>query len=190
MTDANAASDRTAMPTDESKASILRARAQALAVEPPQPPTTSGQIEVVEFQLARENYAIESNWVKEVHPLKDLTPVPCAPPFVFGIINVRGQILTVIDLRTFFNLPFKGITNLHTVIILKNEHMELGILADAITGAKSVSLDAIQPTLPTLHGVRAQYLRGVTDDRVVIIDAARLMSANEIIVNQEFEAVG
>jgi purine-binding chemotaxis protein CheW len=62
-------------------------------------------IEVVEFLLAHEKYGIESKCVREVYPLKELTPVPCTPSFVRSIINVRGKILSVIDIKKFFELP-------------------------------------------------------------------------------------
>src|SRR6185369_5807442 len=71
-------------------AKILRERAKATARVPPDRESTSGLIAIVEFLLADERYGIESVWVREVLPLRDLTPVPCTPPFVLGILNVRG----------------------------------------------------------------------------------------------------
>ncbi len=88
----------------------------------------------MKFLLTHENYGIESVYVREVHPLKELTPLPCTPSFVLGIINVRGQILSVIDLKKFFDLPAQEPTSLNKVIIFHNNRIEFGILADAVIG--------------------------------------------------------
>src|SRR3990172_4176155 len=163
------------MKATDKERTILKARAKALAREGKDKEAPEESIEVVEFLLAYERYGIESSYVREVYPLKELTPLPCTPPFVLGIINVRGQILSVIDIKKFFDLPEKGLTNLNKAIILHNDNMELGILADIILGVRSIPLEEIQPSLPTLTGIREEYLKGVTRWRVVILDAEKLL---------------
>ena len=64
--------------------------------------------------------------------------MPCTPPFILGIINVRGQILAVIDLKRFFNLPDKGLSDLNKVIILRRGGLEVGLLADAVAGVQAI----------------------------------------------------
>lgn len=170
-------------PTDDDRG-ILQARARALA-RPAGDKTPQGpRLDVVEFNLARERYAVEQRWVREVHPLKDLTPLPCTPPFLSGIINLRGQILPVIDIKKFFDLPEAGITDIHMVIIVRVEDVELGILADTVAGVRAVPLDGIQPSLPTLTGIRAAYLRGVTANQVVILDVPGMLADPKITVNE------
>jgi purine-binding chemotaxis protein CheW len=172
---------------------ILKARARALA-KPPQSDAdkASDALLVVEFRLAQERYAIEQQYVREVCALKELTPLPCTPGFLLGIINVRGQILPVIDVKKFFELPETGITDLHMVIIVHGqtsagETMEVGILADAVAGVRSIPLESCQPSLPTLTGIRARYLKGVTDRHVVILDVPSIMNDPKIIVSEEVE---
>ena len=148
-------------PTPVVQKQIIKARAHALARQSTGGDVAAASIEVVEFLLAQEQYGIETLYVREVYPLKDLTPLPCTPPFVRGIINVRGRLLSVIDLKPFFELPEKGLTDLNKVIIAHTEAMELGILADAILGVRRLSLAAMQPSLPTLTGIREEYLKGV-----------------------------
>ena len=143
--------------------------------------------EVVEFSLASETYAFEAAFVREVYPLKDYTPIPGVPPFVLGIVNVRGQIMSVIDLKKFFDLPAIGLGQLNKLIILRGEQMELGILADDILGARSIDLETLQSAPSTVSGIGAQYLRGVTAERVVVLDAAKLLHDDQIIVNQSAE---
>jgi purine-binding chemotaxis protein CheW len=166
---------------------ILKARAKALARLSESLKHTEAAIEVIEFGLAQERYAIPTVAVREVYALKDLTPVPCTPAFVLGVINWRGQILPVIDIKKFFDLPEHGITDLHKVIIVQHEKMELGILADLIVGVRTVSLDALQPSLPTLAGIREEYLKGVTADRLVILNVTRILTDPGIIVHEEVE---
>ena len=144
--------------------------------------------EVVEFLLTPEKYAIELTYINDVCPLKDLRPLPGTPSFVLGIINIRGQIFSIIDLKKFFELPEKGLTNLNRVIVLSSDEMEFGILADAIIGVRAIPMNAIQPSLPTLTGIRAEYLKGVTEDRVVILDGEKILSDENILVHKEVGA--
>ena len=142
-------------------------------------------LEILEFRLAYESYAIEACFVREVCPLKDFTPVPCTPPFVLGIVNVRGQILSVIDLKKFFELPEKGLSDLNKVIVAHNRDIEFGILADAVAGVRAIPVADIQAPLPTLTGIRQDYLKGVTRDRLVVLDGAKLLSDSRMKVERE-----
>jgi purine-binding chemotaxis protein CheW len=189
----------------QDKRDILRARARELARKPAEAAIAEDQTEIVEFLLAYERYAIESVYIREVHLLKDLTPVPCTPPFVLGMINVRGQIVTVIDIKRFFGLPDKGLSDLNKVIIVHSdagqevtEHsttgrpdrgagMGFGILADTIFGVRTLPLKELHPSLPTLTGVRAEYLKGVTNERLVVLDVQKILSDKKIMVHEEVE---
>jgi purine-binding chemotaxis protein CheW len=142
---------------------------------------------VVEFLLAGEHYAIESTAVREVHPLRELTPLPCTPPFVLGIMNVRGQIMAVVDLRRFFDLPLPDLTDLNKVVILRSGNMELGILADAVIGVRVIPRQEIQPPPPTFTGLRADYLHGVTVQGLIVLDAGRIAADGRIVVHEEVE---
>lgn len=163
---------------------ILRDRARKLAQEV-QAKDAGESIEVIEFLLAYETYAVETRFVREVRTLKDLTPLPCTPPFVAGIINVRSQILPVIEMKRFFDLPDKGIADLHHVLILQSPAMEVAILADLIRGHRRIQLEHVQTSLPTLSGIRAEYLRGITPEGVVILDVEKVLSSQRIIVYNE-----
>jgi purine-binding chemotaxis protein CheW len=173
--------------TPEEKQVILRKRARTLArqMEQDQDAGNGASLDILEFLLTYETYAIEMCWVAETYPLKELTPLPCTPPFVAGIINVRGRFLSVLDIRKFFDLPEKGLTNLNKVIIVQNGEMEFGILADEIVGTRSIPLSELQPPLPTLTGIREEYLKGVTRERTAILDGARLLGDKNLIVHEE-----
>jgi len=172
-------------PTPAEKQSILRARAAILARDPAEEGTTAVYIEVLEFRLASELYGIETTHVSATVPLQELTPLPGTPPFVLGLINHRGQILSVIDLKKFFDLPDKGLTDLNKVIIVRSDEMEFGVLADEIIGVRQTRRDEIQPALPTLTGVREEYLLGVTRERTVLLDGRRLLADRSLVINDE-----
>ena len=182
---AQAAGEQAWAPGADQTKRILRERALALAAEPGETQTLADSIEVVEFLLAHERYAVESSYVREVYPLENLTPLPCTPGFVLGIVNLRGEILSVIDLKKFFDLPEKGLTDLNKVIVLQSGNMLFGILADVIAGVRRIPVSDIQPFLPTLTGVREEYLKGVTPGRTVILDAEKLLTDESIIVQEQ-----
>jgi len=171
----------------QSKQDILKARAQALARPAQSAPVAAEFLEVVEFSLARERYALTSDLVCEVGPLKDLTPLPCVPPFVAGLINLRGRIVAVIDLKKFFDLPDPDPTQRHMLLVLGSAPMELAILADEVHGVRPVRRTDILPTLPTLRGLHSDFLQGITRDQVVILDGARILSDPRIVVREEVE---
>lgn len=170
-----------------SSAEILRARARALA-RPAAVAKSEATIELLEFRLADERYAVESRFVREVFPFKELAPLPGTPAFVLGIVNVRGQIVPVYDLKKFFDLPQTGITDLHRIILVEGNGMVLGLLADVAVSLHSLPVESLQPSLPTLTGIRADYLKSVTGDRLIILDLARFLADPRIIVNDEAES--
>ncbi len=81
---------------------LMQQRARELARPLADGAAEGEHIEVLEFILAHERYAIETAWVQEVYPLRQLTPLPGTPAFVLGVVNVRGKIISVMDLRVFF----------------------------------------------------------------------------------------
>jgi purine-binding chemotaxis protein CheW len=179
--------NQSSMLLPEEKRSVLKARAKALAVEKKFETTQKERIDIVMFKLASETYGIENSYIREVYPLIDYTILPGTPPFVLGIVNVRGQIISIIDLKKLFNLPEKGLGELNKVIIIHNERMEFGILADIIQGSYSVSVYPIQTTLPNISGNGSEYLKGITNDHLIILDAKKILEDKNIIINQEID---
>ncbi len=166
---------------------ILCARAKALSRPPKRAADTGESIEVLEFRLAQERYAVETRFVRGVHPLRELTPLPCTPSFVLGIVNVRGRILPVFDIKKFFDLPDKGLTDLHRIILVHGNDLEFGLLADAIVSTQAIPVDGLQVPPATLTGIRAEYLKGVTSERLMVLDLDRILADPKIIVHEEVE---
>jgi purine-binding chemotaxis protein CheW len=181
---AGAAVERQLLLSEQDKKSLLKARATSLAALPPSE-AAEEYLEIIEFQLASETYGIELRHASEVSLLKELTPVPCTPAFVLGIINLHGRVLSVVDLKRFFDLPNNALTDLNRVIVVRKDGMEVGILADTIHGVRRIPRRALQPSLPTLTGVRAEYLKGITGERLIVLDADKLLSDSKIVVQDE-----
>ena len=174
-------------PDSKENRSILREKARILAQKPEEVATAKEFLSIIEFRLGTETYGIESAFISEVYPLKDFTPLPGVPPFVLGIVNVHGKILSIIDLKKCFNMPEKGLGQLNILIILHNDQMEFGILADDIYGTYPIALDTIQAAPSTITGINAEYLRGVTAERVIILDARNILEDEKIIVDHNVE---
>lgn len=183
---ARTATEQAWQPSAQEVQRILLARAQALAVEPPAA-QDANTLEIVAFVLAHESYGVETSFIREIHPLTNLTPLPCTPTFVLGVVNLRGEIISVIDIKKFFDLPEQGLTDLNKVIVLQSETMCFGILADAVQGVHQIPVAEIQTSIPTLTGIRERYLKGVTAERMIILDAKKLLADEKVVVNEQVE---
>jgi purine-binding chemotaxis protein CheW len=163
---------------------ILRERAKQLAQERTVKQKAGTYREILEFSLASERYGLDVAEIQEIRPLQQYTQIPCTPAFVFGIINVRGRILSIIDLKKFFGLSDQGITNLNKVIILKNESMEFGILIDSVAGFRRVTPCEVHAAPATLSGIGAEYVSGITSEGMIILDSRKILSDKNIVVNE------
>lgn len=183
--EAACAAGRILGPSTEEIQRILQARALALAQAPALEAAADEDIEAVEFTLAYERYALESSYIRQVASLESLTPLPCTPAFLLGIVNLRGTIFPVIDLRKLFELPERGLTDLNKIIVLQSGKILFGILADTVIGVCRIRLTRLQPSLPTLTGVRRNYLKGITPERLVVLDAEKLLADESIVVQEQ-----
>lgn len=170
------------------RADVLRARARDLARPAAGDRHREDERQLVEFVAARQRFAVATAQVREVCRLQDLTPVPCTPSYVCGIVNVRGQILTVLDLRRLLDLPDQGLIDRQHVLIVHADGAELGLLADGTPLVRSVRAADIQPPPPTLAGAGSVYVSGVTADGLAVLDAARLLADPGIVIHQEATA--
>ena len=171
---------------EENKA-ILRSRAREMAQEPEKQTTDSLITNFLIFDLAGETYGINATFVREVYPLKDYTSLPGVPSYILGILNVRGQILTIVNLKKLFKLPEKGLGELNKVIIIRNHKMEFGIMADSIMGIKTFPYDSIGELPATFTGVGSDYLKGITPENIIILDGEKILGDNKIIIDEKID---
>ncbi len=173
------------MIMDEKK-KILSQRAELLAIKNTQPDTQSADIiAVVDFFLASEHYAIASQYITEVLPLKEMYPIPGLPVYVLGIVHLRGRILSVVNLKSILQIQEKGITQLNRLIILKNEKMEFSIVVDKISGHHLMDLRRLLPVPQNLPGEKSSFIQGLTEDGIILLNGEKILNDKSLIVNQK-----
>lgn len=172
-------------PSNAETRAVLRSRVVELARPQRDDADDAQAAEVLAFTLGQERYALEIRHVKEVIPLRELTSIPCTPPFVTGVVKVRGRISAVIDIRKFFALPDRGITDMHYIILIQSADLALGLLVDGIVGIERLTAEKVQTSLPTFSGIRADFLKGMTADHTAILDLNRILVDPRILVHEE-----
>lgn len=164
---------------------ILLQRAKDLAA-----PLAAGNreeetISVLAVRLAHEEYAILSSFVREVHPLRHFSPVPCTPKFILGVVNLRSEVVSLTDLRYFFELPWNGLTNLNKVIIVQDGTMRLGLVVDECHGFKDIPASAFHKRLPTFTDRRVDYISSVGPGPLLLLDMETILADPRLQVRDE-----
>lgn len=159
---------------------ILKKRAESFAA-PLRDDEEHEGMQAVVFTLGGERFAFESAYLKEVCPASEIVPVPCTPSFVLGIVSLRGEMFSIINLRKFFELPDRGISDMNRLLVLSWGEMRFGVLADTVEGVQALRSDELKK-LPTLSGVREEYLIGVSPQGITVLDAGKLLADKSIIV--------
>jgi len=184
LASAGAALESGFSPGTAQRTAILQERARVLATDHAEP-DLGPEIDVLEFLIGDDGYALEMDHVQEVHALNGLTPLPCTPDFVRGIVNLHGRILSVTDLLPLFGLPQKPLTGTEKLIVLREGRMSFGVLADQICGVRRLALRALQPLQPlsaTVVGIPAGW---AAPGRHLLLDAKSLLTDKAVVVDQE-----
>lgn len=163
---------------------ILLARAKKLAQVELSGKIEGENIEILSFRLAEEIYGIEAKYIKEVYPIREITILPSVPPFAYGLVNIRRRIYSIIDLRPLFDLPLSDRGAESRIIILKNEQMSFGLFCDQVIALQSISANTLQPQVAGLNGLRNALLKGITKDRLIVLDGNKLLNEDSLVVNQ------
>lgn len=176
---------RTERPSPEAAAELLARRARALE-RPLEPASLAGDFSnIVAFTLGAERYGIEMKWIRAVIRFTDLTPVPGAPAFVTGVINYRGEIVAVIDLRALFGIKAGGLVDMLNVIVVGSERAEFGILASRVLETLYVRGEELaRSPLEALGGADGELIKGVARDALVVLDGRQLLTDRRLFVNE------
>lgn len=129
-----------------------------------------GEIQVVAFKLRKEEYGFNILNVQEIKGLTDITRVPFASDFIKGVINLRGSVLPVIDLKKRLGLQDTPYTDSTRIIIVKIEDISVGMLVDAVS--EVITLDAAHiDTSKAVDNESARFIMGIgkSDDRLIIM---------------------
>jgi len=161
---------------------ILHERARELA-RPLKQDEESGQgIGVLSFVLNGERYCVPMKYVREVTLLRHLTALPGTPDFILGIISIRGRVISVTDLRVFFNLPRRGLSDYNKIIVLSGEGMEFAILADQVEGVSYQILSKLMSPPDTIRGVGKEFLAGVFPGPLSLIHTEAILKHPRLVV--------
>jgi purine-binding chemotaxis protein CheW len=143
------------------------------------------ELKVIVFNLGSEQYGVEVDKVKTIERMMPMTRVPKTPKFVKGVINLRGVVVPVIDLRGRFGLKETEYTNDTRIIIVNAENLEVGLIVDAASDVIDLDADSIVDPPEVVGGVKAKYLRGVAklaDDRLlVMLNLSEVLNRSEIV---------
>lgn len=140
-------------------------------------------VQVVKFILHGQSFAIDIYKVLEVQEIPKITSVFHTPDIVVGVVNIRGNIVALVDIGLFFDL---GKTELQTqtkMIILEHGDKEAAVIADRMNGVERISENKIQPPPPTVAGVSNRWLQGVVqtaDGPLVVLDIEAIFGSEEI----------
>lgn len=137
----------------------------------------------IEFDLGIESYAIPLLSIKEVIPVPETTPLPNSPSYFIGIMNLRGQIISVVDLRNKLKIKAKEKNAEEVVLIVDIEGISIGLVVDSINKVLTVPLDQIVEVPEVKSQVNAQYIRGVfrgNEKLTIMLDIEGILSIKEI----------
>ncbi len=142
----------------------------------------SGTLQCVTFTLEDEIYGIDVMQVQEVLREVEVAPVPGAPHYVLGIINLRGNVVSVIDARTRFGLPTKESDDMTRIIVIEAQQQIIGILVDSVAEVVDIARKDIDTAPNVGNSETAKYIDGVVsrgDNLLILVDLNKLLSEEE-----------
>ena len=148
---------------------------------------SKSEIQLVVFKIGDEEFGVEINQVREIVKLVAITRMPKAPQFIEGVVNLRGQIITVIDLAKRLDLPSQGRTESTRIMVVEIENSTVGMIVDSVSEVLRLSVDDIEDTPSLINTeVHERYLRGVgkSNDRLLI-----LLDLNEVLSTEEIHHI-
>lgn len=139
-------------------------------------------IQLVTFRLKDETYGINVMHVQEVLRISEIAPVPGAPDYVLGIINLRGNVVTVIDTRSRFGLPSGDVTETSRIVIIEGDKQVVGILVDAVSEVVELTESQIDSAPNVGNEESSRYIQGiatVSDNLLIVVDLHKLLTDDE-----------
>lgn len=162
----------------------IDAEKQDMAEEKKEQQLANIDFKMVAFSLAGKDYAIDIMKVKEIAKAGRFTYVPNTSPFVLGVYNLRGEIIPIIDLRLFFNIPVpeRTGTEIENMIIVRVGEQVFGVVIDAIDKVVGIQKSSIQPPHPLFGDISIKYISGVVESNghlYILLDIDRIFSTKQ-----------
>jgi purine-binding chemotaxis protein CheW len=160
---------------------VLKRRAEQLA-KLPLAPDAGDEVEVLVCRLGGERYAVETRHLRAVQWASGITPVPCTPGFVVGIVSVRGEIVTLLDLASMIGLTSTASRDVGAcpALLLGLPGLRSGLVVDEVLGVERFTLNSLQPSLSG-----REFARGVGPSNTVLLDLELLLSSGRFTISDE-----
>jgi purine-binding chemotaxis protein CheW len=145
--------------------------------------TAAAEKQLVVFNLAKEAYAIEIGMVREIVQVQPITRVPGTPPSVEGVINLRGSIIPVVDLRKRFQLSKKEADKDTRIVVVNCKGQEVGVIVDSVAQVLRTPLDAIEPASSVFSEEHLEHLLGIVKVKgrlIILLDMDQVLNGQEI----------
>lgn len=140
-------------------------------------------LQLVTFGIGEEEFGIDILKVQEIIRTMSITKVPSSPPHVEGVINLRGKVIPVIDLRSRFDMEYRPHDSQTRIIVLEIHGMIVGFVVDAVSEVLRIPSSTVEPPPVVVGGVDSEYIKGVgkLDDRLLILlDLDKLVTVDEL----------
>ena len=145
-------------------------------------------LQLVTFNISNEEFGLDILKVHEIIRMLEITRIPGAPEFVEGVINLRGRIIPVIDLRKRFNFEKKEPDKLTRIVVVEIEEKIVGFIVDSVSEVLRLPSSKVEPPPPIVGGIDSEYISGVgnLDNRLLILlDLGKLLTSKEIDILDE-----
>ena len=145
---------------------------------------TGAEVQLVIFRLAQEEFGLDISQVREIIRMQNITPMPKAPEFIEGVINLRGQIIAVMDLLGRFGLKKENRTDKARIIVSEIKGNALGLIVSEVPEVLRISEHDIDPTPQMIESqINAEFIRGVGkagERLIILLDIDKLLSSEEV----------
>ncbi|NOS99861.1 MAG: purine-binding chemotaxis protein CheW [Phycisphaerales bacterium] len=138
--------------------------------------------QIVGFRLADEEYGVDIMRVQEIILLGEITKIPEVPDFICGLINLRGHVIPIVDLRKRFDLPVRDNTEHTRIIVVNVKNKTIGMVVDAVNEVLRINAEQIEPPPSSIAGIDHAYIRGLVkfDDKLLILlNIEQILTAEE-----------
>ncbi|UZP68370.1 chemotaxis protein CheW [Desulfovibrio mangrovi] len=140
-------------------------------------------LQLVTFSIGDEEFGVDILKVQEIIRTMEITKVPRAPEFVEGVINLRGKVIPIIDLRRRFGLTSKAHDKHTRIIVIEINNMIVGFVVDSVSEVLRIPASTVEPPPPVVAGMESEYISGVgklQDRLLILLDLDRLLSNEDL----------
>lgn len=140
-------------------------------------------LQLVSFKIGAEEFGVDITKVQEINRMVEITKVPQAESYVEGVINLRGKVIPIIDLRKRMNMEIKENDKNTRIVVVDIENFVMGMIVDSVSEVLRIPASTIEPPPDIVTGVNADYIQGVAklEDRLLIfLDLSKVISVEEV----------